>query len=226
MKRGLKKLLAIILIFILAIGIFYCAKKALIRNIFDEMYFGTKDIWGGRLTSASWNNMSGLAKTVDDVKYAVPNTICIGFSDPMLADDENLQVIWEMDKKRILFVYSVSLPRSESHEEMVLDVCYSPRHKNLEIGPLRVASSNNIYGDTARETIDEFFRRYGASEEAFYARVTEVFEAALIENWRTGNPATLFQNTLGEFEIVYEEENESASRMAFMAAMLQQKARK
>lgn len=62
MKRGLKKILIIILILILTIGTFNCAKKVLMRNIFDEMYFGTKDIWGGHLTSTSWNNMSGLAK--------------------------------------------------------------------------------------------------------------------------------------------------------------------
>ena len=65
MKRGLKNILIIILILILTIGTFNCAKKIMIRNIFDEMYFGTKDVWGGHLTSTSWNNMSGLAKTID-----------------------------------------------------------------------------------------------------------------------------------------------------------------
>lgn len=80
MKRGLKNILIIILILILTIGTFNCAKKIMIRNIFDEMYFGTKDVWGGHLTSTSWNNMSGLAKTIDSVKYAVPDTICLGFS--------------------------------------------------------------------------------------------------------------------------------------------------
>ena len=69
MKRGLKNILIIILILILTIGTFNCAKKIMIRNIFDEMYFGTKDVWGGHLTSTSWNNMSGLAKTIDSVKY-------------------------------------------------------------------------------------------------------------------------------------------------------------
>ena len=67
MKRGLKNILIIILILILTIGTFNCAKKIMIRNIFDEMYFGTKDVWGGHLTSTSWNNMSGLAKTIDSV---------------------------------------------------------------------------------------------------------------------------------------------------------------
>ena len=86
----------------------------MIRNIFDEMYFGTKDVWGGHLTSTSWNNMSGLAKTINSVKYAVPDTICLGFSNHMLSDDENLQVVWEIDKKRILFIYSVSLPNLNS----------------------------------------------------------------------------------------------------------------
>lgn len=205
MKRGLKKILIIILILILTISIFNYAKKFLIKNIFDEMYFGTKDIWGGHLTSTSWNNMSGLAKTIDSVKYAVPNTICIGFSNHILSDDENLQVVWEIDKKRILFIYSVTLPHSESHEGIILNVYYSPYHKKLEICPLRVASSNNIYGDTSRETIDSFFKVYGSSEAAFYARVTEVFKTVLIDNWRSGNPATLFHDTLGEFETVYKE---------------------
>lgn len=205
MKRRLKKILIIVLILILFIGIFNCVKKVLIRNIFDEMYFGTKDIWGGHLTSTSWNNMNGLAKTIDSVKYAVPDTIRIGFSNHILSDDENLQVVWEIDKKRILFIYSVFLPHSESHKGIILNVYYSPYQRKLEICPLHVASSNNIYGDTSREAIDEFFEKYGISEAAFYARVTEVFETALIENWRTGNPTTLFQDTLGEFETVYRE---------------------
>lgn len=73
MKRALKKILIIILILILTIGTFNCAKKVLIRNIFDEMYFGTKDVFGGYLTSTSWNNMKGLAKTNDSLKYEIPN---------------------------------------------------------------------------------------------------------------------------------------------------------
>lgn len=205
MKRGLKKILIIILILILTIGTFNCAKKIMIRNIFDEMHFGTKDVWGGHLTSTSWNNMSGLAKTIDSVKYAVPDTICLGFSNHMLSDDENLQVVWEIDKKRILFIYSVSLPNLNSVVSAILNVYYFPYQKRLEVYPLHVASSNNIYGDTSRETINSFFKMYGSSETAFYARVSEVFETALIENWRTGNPTTLFQDTLGEFETVYKE---------------------
>ena len=177
----------------------------MIRNIFDEMYFGTKDVWGGHLTSTSWNNMSGLAKTIDSVKYAVPDTICLGFSNHMLSDDENLQVVWEIDKKRILFIYSVSLPNLNSVVSAILNVYYFPYQKRLEVYPLHVASSNNIYGDTSRETINSFFKMYGSSETAFYARVSEVFETALIENWRTGNPTTLFQDTFGEFETVYKE---------------------
>ena len=74
MKRRLKKILIIILILILTIGTFNCAKKVLIRNIFDEMYFGTKDILGGHLTSTSWNNMSGLAKMNDSSKYEMGST--------------------------------------------------------------------------------------------------------------------------------------------------------
>lgn len=205
MKRGLKNILIIILILILTIGTFNCAKKIMIRNIFDEMYFGTKDVWGGHLTSTSWNNMSGLAKTIDSVKYAVPDTICLGFSNHMLSDDENLQVVWEIDKKRILFIYSVSLPNLNSVVSAILNVYYFPYQKRLEVYPLHVASSNNIYGDTSRETINSFFKMFGSSETAFYARVSEVFETALIENWRTGNPTTLFQDTLGEFETVYKE---------------------
>ena len=87
----------------------------------------------------------------------------------------------------------------------ILNVYYFPYQKRLEVYPLHVASSNNIYGDTSRETINSFFKMYGSSETAFYARVSEVFETALIENWRTGNPTTLFQDTLGEFETVYKE---------------------
>ena len=86
-----------------------------------------------------------------------------------------------------------------------MNVYYFPYQKRLEVYPLHVASSNNIYGDTSRETINSFFKMYGSSETAFYARVSEVFETALIENWRTGNPTTLFQDTLGEFETVYKE---------------------
>ncbi|MFR6026731.1 MAG: hypothetical protein ACLUMK_09415, partial [Christensenellales bacterium] len=99
MKRGLKKILIIILILILTIGTFNCAKKVLMRNIFDEMYFGTKDIWGGHLTSTSWNNMSGLAKMNDSSKYEIPNIIRIYFSKLYLTENENFSVLWRMDIK-------------------------------------------------------------------------------------------------------------------------------
>lgn len=205
MKRGLKKILIIILILILTIGTFNCAKKIMIRNIFDEMYFGTKDVWGGHLTSTSWNNMSGLAKMNDSSKYEIPNIIRIYFSKLYLTENENFSVLWRMDIKRLQFIYAVYFQKSEEINEIILDIYYSPCQKRLEVHPLRVASNNNIYGDTSHEAVDGFFEKYGISEAAFYARVTEVFKMALIENWRTGNPTTLFQDTLGEFETVYKE---------------------
>ena len=205
MKRGLKNILIIILILILTIGTFNCAKKIMIRNIFDEMYFGTKDIWRGHLTSTSWNNMSGLAKMNDSSKYEIPNIIRIYFSKLYLTENENFSVLWRMDIKRLQFIYAVYFQKSEEINEIILDIYYSPCQKRLEVHPLRVASNNNIYGDTSHEAVDGFFEKYGISEAAFYARVTEVFKMALIENWRTGNPTTLFQDTLGEFETVYKE---------------------
>ena len=205
MKRGLKNILIIILILILTIGTFNCAKKIMIRNIFDEMYFGTKDVWGGHLTSTSWNNMSGLAKMNDSSKYEIPNIIRIYFSKLYLTENENFSVLWRMDIKQLQFIYAVYFQKSEEINEIILDIYYSPCQKRLEVHPLRVASNNNIYGDTSREAVDGFFEKYGISEAAFYARVTEVFKMALIENWRTGNPTTLFQDTLGEFETVYKE---------------------
>ena len=205
MKRGLKNILIIILILILTIGTFNCAKKIMIRNIFDEMYFGTKDVWGGHLTSTSWNNMNGLAKMNDSSKYEIPNIIRIYFSKLYLTENENFSVLWRMDIKQLQFIYSVYFQKSEEINEIILDIYYSPCQKRLEVHPLRVASNNNIYGDTSREAVDGFFEKYGISEAAFYARVTEVFKMALIENWRTGNPTTLFQDTLGEFETVYKE---------------------
>ena len=205
MKRGLKNILIIILILILTIGTFNCAKKIMIRNIFDEMYFGTKDVWGGHLTSTSWNNMSGLAKMNDSSKYEIPNIIRIYFSKLYLTENENFSVLWRMDIKQLQFIYAVYFQKSEEINEIILDIYYSPCQKRLEVHPLRVASNNNIYGDTSHEAVDGFFEKYGISEAAFYARVTEVFKMALIENWRTGNPPTLFQDTLGEFETVYKE---------------------
>ena len=177
----------------------------MIRNIFDEMYFGTKDIWRGHLTSTSWNNMSGLEKMKDSSKYEIPNIIRIYFSKLYLTENENFSVLWRMDIKQLQFIYSVYFQKSEEINEIILDIYYSPCQKRLEVHPLRVASNNNIYGDTSREAVDGFFEKYGISEAAFYARVTEVFKMALIENWRTGNPTTLFQDTLGEFETVYKE---------------------
>ena len=205
MKRRLKKMSITMLILILLACIFNYFPNFLIKNIFDEMYFGTKDVLGGHLTSTSWNNMSGLAKTIDSVKYAVPDTIRIGFSNRVLSDDEQFQIIWEIDKKRILFTYSVSLPNINPSVSAILNVYYFPCKKLLEVYPLQVSSSNNIYGDTSREAIDSFFKMSESSESIFYARVTELFKTVLINNWRSGNPATLFKDTLGEFETVYKE---------------------
>ena len=161
------------------------------------MYFGTKDIWGGHLTSTSWNNMSGLAKMNDSSKYEIPNIIRIYFSKLYLTENENFSVLWRMDIKQLQFIYSVYFQKSEEINEIILDIYYSPCQKRLEVHPLRVASNNNIYGDTSREAVDGFFEKYGISEAAFYARVTEVFKTALIENWRTGNPTHIISRYFG-----------------------------
>lgn len=120
MKRGLKNILIIILILILTIGTFNCAKKILIRNIFDEMYFGTKDIWGGHLTSTSWNNMSGLAKMNDSSKYEIPNIIRTYFSKLYLTENEIFSVLWRMDIKQLQFIYAVYFQKSEEINEIIL----------------------------------------------------------------------------------------------------------
>ena len=195
------------LIPILAIGIFNFAKKILIRNIFDEMYFGTKDVLGGHLTSTSWNNMKGLAKTNDSLKYEIPNIISVYFGEIYLSEGEILSVLWRNDIKQLQFIYSVYFQEFEEIDEIVLNIYYLSYQKGMEVHPLCVVSRNNIYGDMSRETTGDFFHKHEVSEKNFYARITEVFETALIENWRLTNPDTLFQDTLGKFEIVYEEGN-------------------
>lgn len=205
MKRIHRFILILCSLVILGIGAFHCVRAIAIKNIFDEMYFGTEDIFGGHLTSASWTNMDGMAKNGDAVKYAVPGNIRIGFSQSTLDDDESFQIIWKTEEKQLVFIYSVALLESNHAASAVFDITYSPFQKHLEIYPLRVASCLNIYGDTSEEAIDDFFEEYGSSEAAFYERFTDVFETILIENWRAGNPDTLFRDTLGEFEITFSE---------------------
>lgn len=202
MKRRWKKRYTLLLILVLVIGMFVCARKVLIQNIFDEMYFGTKDIFGGYLTDTSWMNMEGLAKNGDVVKYAVPGEIRIGLSRSILNDDEGFQILWETKEKRLVFIYSVDDLENEHAESAVLDIYYSPYQKKIEVRPLRIVSCQNIYGDTSAKAIDEFFMKYGSSEAVFYERFEAVFEEAIIENWRTGNQDTLFHDALGRFEIV------------------------
>ena len=202
----MKKCLCAGTVIILIIIIVYCFSSFCIQNIFDEMYFGTEDVFGGHLTTASWTNMKGMAKNGDAVKYAVPGEIRIGFSKSTLGDDESFQIIWETEEKQLVFIYSVALLESNHVASAVLNIHYSPYQKRLEVYPLRIVSSQNIYGDTSKEAIDDFFEKYGSSETAYYERFANVFETVLIENWRTGNPDTLFLDTLGEFEIVYVED--------------------
>ena len=203
MKRMRRFILILCSLVIFSIGAFHCVRAIAIKNIFDEMYFGTEDVFGGHLTTASWTNMKGMAKNGDAVKYAVPGELRIGFSKSTLGDDESFQIIWETDEKQLVFIYSVALLESNHAASAVLNIHYSPYQKRLEVYPLRVASCQNIYGDTSEEATDDFFVKYGSSETAYYERFANVFETVLIENWRTGNPDTLFRETLGEFEITF-----------------------
>lgn len=205
MKKSLRIPLIICLLFIFCAGAFHCVRAIAIKNIFDEMYFGTEDILGGYLTSTSWTNMDDMAKNGDAVKYAVPGRIRIGFSKSTLGDDESFQIIWETEEKQLELIYSVALFESNHVASAVLNIHYSPHQKRLEVYPLRIVSSQNIYGDTSEEATDNFFEKYGSSETAYYERFSDVFQTALIENWRTGNPSTLFPDTLGEFEITFSE---------------------
>ena len=141
------------------------------------------------------------------VKYAVPGEIRIGFSGSALHENENFQVLWETKNKRLVFCYSVSFVESNHVVGAILDIYYSPYQKRFEVRPLRVASYKNIYGDTSSEVVDDFFNVIGFSEDTFYARFSDVFQTLLIDNWRTGNPNSSFQDTLGEFEIVHVERN-------------------
>ena len=213
MNQGWKKRFVVFLIFLLVAGVFIGVRSILIKNIFDEMYFGTEDVFGGHLTTASWTNMKGMAKNGDAVKYAVPGRIRIGFSKSTLGDDESFQIIWETEEKQLELIYSVALFESNHVASAVLNIHYSPYQKRLEVYPLRIVSSQNIYGDTSEEATDDFFEKYGFSETAYYERFTNVFETVLIENWRTGNPDTLFRDTLGQFEMVHvQEENDELQR--------------
>ena len=213
MNQGWKKRFVVFLIFLLVAGVFIGVRSILIKNIFDEMYFGTEDVFGGHLTTASWTNMKGMAKNGDAVKYAVPGRIRIGFSKSTLGDDESFQIIWETEEKQLELIYSVALFESNHVASAVLNIHYSPYQKRLEVYPLRIVSSQNIYGDTSEEATDDFFEKYGSSETAYYERFTNVFETVLIENWRTGNPDTLFRDTLGQFEMVHvQEENDELQR--------------
>lgn len=56
-----------------------------------------------------------------------------------------------------IYIFSI-LSKSEEINEIILDIYYSPCQKRLEVHPLRVASNNNIYGDTSREAVDGFLR--------------------------------------------------------------------
>lgn len=213
MNQGWKKRFVVFLIFLLVAGVFIGVRSILIKNIFDEMYFGTEDVFGGHLTTASWTNMKGMAKNGDAVKYAVPGRIRIGFRKSTLGDDESFQIIWETEEKQLELIYSVALLESNHAASAVLNIHYLPYQKRLEVYPLRVASYQNIYGDTSEEAIDGFFEKYGSSETAYYERFANVFETVLIENWRTGNPDTLFRDTLGQFEMVHvQEENDELQR--------------
>lgn len=213
MNQGWKKRFVVFLIFLLVAGVFIGVRSILIKNIFDEMYFGTEDVFGGHLTTASWTNMKGMAKNGDAVKYAVPGRIRIGFSKSTLGDDESFQIIWETEEKQLELIYSVALFESNHVASAVLNIHYSPYQKRLEVYPLRIVSSQNIYGDTSEEATDDFFEKYGFSETAYYERFANVFETVLIENWRTGNPDTLFRDTLGQFEMVHvQEENDELQR--------------
>ncbi|MBR2923707.1 MAG: TipC family immunity protein [Clostridia bacterium] len=213
MNQGWKKRFVVFLIFLLVAGVFIGVRSILIKNIFDEMYFGTEDVFGGHLTTASWTNMKGMAKNGDAVKYAVPGRIRIGFSKSTLGDDESFQIIWETEEKQLELIYSVALFESNHVASAVLNIHYSPYQKRLEVYPLRIVSSQNIYGDTSEDAIDDFFEKYGSSETAYYERFTNVFETVLIENWRTGNPDTLFRDTLGQFEMVHvQEKNDELQR--------------
>ena len=151
--------------------------------------------------------MKGLAKTNDSLKYEIPNIISVYFGEIYLSEGEILSVLWRNDIKQLQFIYSVYFQEFEEIDEIVLNIYYLPYQKRTVVHPLCVVSSNNIYGDMSRKATVDFFHKHEVLEKNFYARVTEVFETALIENWRLTNPDTLFQDTLGKFEIVYEEGN-------------------
>ena len=205
MKKALKRLLCICIAAGLCTGLFFAAKAFLIRNIFDEMYYGTKDIWGGYLTSASWRNAEGIRYIPDIVKYSVPGLIWSGFESAVLEEDEQLSFYWETTEKRLLFQYSIRCTVDEELLSGVTDICYSPRDKVLTVHPLRVVSTENIHGDTSQEAVNAFFDQCGITRDTYDARMEERFRELVIDNWRTGNTESLFRESLGELQIVHSE---------------------
>lgn len=205
MKKVLKRLLCICIAAVLCTGLFFAARAFLIRNIFDEMYYGTEDIWGGYLTSASWRNAEGVPYIGDVVKYSVPGQILSGFERSVLEEDESFTFNWETTEKRLLFYYSICCTVDEHLLRGVTDICYSPRDKVLTVHPLRIVSCENIYGDTSQEAVNAFFDQCGITRDIYDARMEERFRELVIDNWRTGNTESLFRESLGELLIVHSE---------------------
>lgn len=203
MKKALKRLLCICIAAVLCTGLFFAARAFLIRNIFDEMYYGTKDIWGGYLTSASWRNAEGVLYIPDE--YSVPGLIWCGFESAVLEEDEHLSFFWETTEKRLAFHYSIRCTVDEHSLSGVTDICYSPWDKVLTVHPLRIVSCENIYGDTSQEAANAFFDQCGITRDIYDARMEERFRELVIDNWRTGNTESLFRESLGELQIVHSE---------------------
>lgn len=176
MKQRLKKMLIIVLILVLSIGMFNCVPKFVVKNIFDEMYYGHDAVASLRLTSASYDNF-GLQDIPSSLRNMVDNEIIEYLETDLLNAGGFLSFEWILDEKQLKFMYLC--PSKNGDFNYVFDIVYSLGDKTLRYFPLSVSSNSDLPYDN----IDLILNSQGTTRASIEKLLSENFFNKMVMRW-------------------------------------------
>ena len=178
-----------------------------IRNLFDEMYYGSEDVYMGILTQTNWRYVKGLEGISDFVKYGNhegkpdnPEQVSMVFSNAIMPKDEYLSVNWLLSSKILQFSYLWRVEEDGMIVRYIIHLNYSPNKKTLYIEPIQILMDGTYYDadDAFMNTHDSLTdNRYKALQMA-----NAVIQEFAIDGWRLVNPFAMYSCELGKVQII------------------------
>lgn len=194
MPKRLKKPLIVLLCLLALLLVFQQMRDELfIQNIFDEMYYGAVEIWGGQLTRTSWQGFKEASPSRYLKEFRPSDMACDRFlTNQELRESSMIWLMWIKSTRSLQITYAWYPPEEGDYW---IDLVYNPRANRLTV-------ERFIMGYGAHQSIEITAPEDAPHAEEAVRHAKEDLWTYLIEPWRAANLDTGYPDSLGKLTIV------------------------